>query len=93
MKTLSLSEVKMKLSSLVEAVQSTDEEIVITKNGKPAAVLVSPDEFDSWRETNAVRSDSALMDEIRSGLKELGEKKARLYTLEELFSNPQNSPG
>jgi prevent-host-death family protein len=93
MKTLSLSEVKMKLSSLVEALQSTDEEIVITKNGKPAAVLVSPDEFDSWRETNAVHSDSALMDEIRSGLKELGEKKARRYTLEELFSNPPNSPG
>ena len=58
MKTLSLSEVKMKLSGLVEAVQATDEEIVITKNGKPAAVLVSPDEFESWRETNAVRSDS-----------------------------------
>jgi len=92
MKTLSLSEVKMKLSGLVEVVQSTDEEIVITKNGKPAAVLVSPDEFDSWRETNAVRSDSALMDEIRSGLKELAEKKTRLYTLEELFSNPENSP-
>jgi prevent-host-death family protein len=91
MKTLSLSEVKMKLSSLVEAVQSTDEEIVITKNGKPAAVLVSPDEFDSWRETNAVRSDSAIMDEIRSGLKELRERKTRLYTLEELFSNPGNS--
>jgi antitoxin YefM len=92
MKTLSLSEVKMKLSGLVEAVQATDEEIVITKNGKPAAVLVSPDEFDSWRETNTVRSDSVLMDEIRSGLKELGEKKARLYTLEELFSNPGNRP-
>ena len=65
MKTLSLSEVKMKLSGLVEAVQATDEEIVITKNGKPAAVLVSPDEFESWRETNAVRSDPALMEEIR----------------------------
>ena len=46
----------MKLRGLVEALQATDEEIVITKNGKPAAVLVSPDEFESWRETNAVRS-------------------------------------
>ena len=42
MKTLSLSEAKMKLSSLVEAVNTTDEEVVITKNGSPAAVLVSP---------------------------------------------------
>jgi len=38
MKTLSLSEAKMKLSGLVQAVQDTDEEIVITKNGAPAAV-------------------------------------------------------
>lgn len=84
MKTLSLSEAKMKLSRLVESVSATDEEIIITKNGAPAAVLISPDEFESWKETIAVRSDSLLMDEIRKGLKALKEKKSRLYTLEEL---------
>jgi prevent-host-death family protein len=85
MKTLSLSEAKMKLSGLVEAVSTTDEEVVITKNGAPAAVLISPDEFESWKETLAVRSDAALMKEIQRGLKALKGKKARLYTLEELF--------
>jgi len=85
MKTLSLSEVKMKLSGLVEAVRNTDEEIVITKNGSPAAVLISPDEYESWKETIGVRSDASLMAEIQKGLKELREKKARLYTLEELL--------
>lgn len=85
MKTLSLSEAKMKLSSLVETLGTTDEQIVITKNGRPAAVLVSPDEFDSWKETIAVRSDAALMKEIKRGLKALKAKKARLYTLDELF--------
>jgi len=39
----------MKLSELIEKVQSTDTEVVITKNGRPAAVLVSPDEFEGWR--------------------------------------------
>jgi len=38
MNTLSLSEAKMKLSALTEAVKATDEEVVITKNGKPVAV-------------------------------------------------------
>jgi prevent-host-death family protein len=85
MKTLSLSEVKMKLSGLVEAVRNTDEEIVITKNGSPAAVLISSDEYESWKETIGVRSDASLMAEIQKGLKELREKRARLYTLEELL--------
>lgn len=65
MKTLSLSEAKMKLSGLVNAVSATDEEVVITKNGRPAAVLVSPTEFEGWKETIKVRSDAALMDEIK----------------------------
>ena len=37
----------MKLSERIEAVSSLDEEVVITKNGRPAAVLVNPDEFES----------------------------------------------
>lgn len=87
MKTLSLSEAKMKLSGLIEKVSATDEEIIITKNGRPAAVLVSPDEFESWKETVAVRSDTDLMKEIKKGLKTLRAKKAKLYTLEELFTS------
>jgi prevent-host-death family protein len=86
MKTLSLSEAKMKLSKLINTVGTTDEEIVITKNGRPAAVLVSPDEFEGWKETNLIRSDQALMEEIKKGLSALKKKKAKLYTLEELFA-------
>ena len=85
MKTLSLSEAKMKLSALVDVVSSTDEEITITKNGRPVAVLVSPDEFEGWKETQAVISDADLVTEIKEGLKALKSKKARLYALEELF--------
>ncbi len=85
MKTLSLSEVKMKLSSLVDAVHNTDEEVVITKNGSPAAVLISPDEFDGWKETTAIRSDADFMAEIKKGVLALKKGKAKLYSLEELF--------
>ncbi|RZB35926.1 MAG: hypothetical protein SRB2_02724 [Desulfobacteraceae bacterium Eth-SRB2] len=85
MKTMSLSEAKMKLSALIDSIGVTDEEVVITKNGRPAAVLVSTDEFESWRETLAVRSDSELMEEIKMGLNALKKKKTSLYTLDELF--------
>jgi len=85
MKTLSISEAKMKLSGLIDLVNASDEQVMITRNGRPAAVLVSPEEFENWKETNAIRSDSALMKEIKSGLKALKTKKAKEQTLEELF--------
>ena len=85
MKTLSLSEAKAKLSGLVKDVERRDEEVVITRNGRPAAVLVSPDEYDSWRETLAIRADRDLMREIKTGLAAFKARKARLYTLDELF--------
>ncbi len=85
MKVMSLSEAKMKLSALIEAINVSDEEVVITKNGAPAAVLVSPSEFESWRETIAIKSDADLMDEIKTGLRRLKKKETRLYTLDELI--------
>ena len=84
MATLSLSEAKMKLSELIDRVQSTEAEVVITKNGRPAAVLVSPDEFEGWRETIAIKSDGDLMAEVKKGISNL-KKKSKVYTLEELF--------
>ncbi len=85
METLSLSEVKMKLSKLVDRVNTADEEIVITKNGRPAAVLVSPDEFEGWKETFLIRSDPGFLKEIIKGVRTLKQDRVKLYTLEELF--------
>lgn len=84
MKILSVSEAKIKLSALVDIVASTDEEVIITKNGRPAAILVSPDEYESWKETIAIRTNQELMEEIKRGLVGLKKKKAQLYSLEEL---------
>ncbi len=86
MNTVSVSEAKMKLSALVDSVNQTDEEVVITKNGRPVAVLVSPDEFESRRETMKVRFDGELMEEVRQGLDSLKRGKASLYTLDELLA-------
>jgi prevent-host-death family protein len=85
METLSLSEAKMKLSSLVHRVNTTDEEIIITKNGRPAAILVSPDEYDGWKETLLLHSDPGFLKELIKGIRALKQDNARLYTLEELL--------
>ena len=85
MKTLPLSEVKAKLSRLIDDVSARDEEVVITRNGVPAAVLVSADEYGCWQETLAVRADTELMRDILEGLRALKEARSKIYTLEELF--------
>ena len=84
MKTVPLSEAKAKLSDLIKQVAARDEQVTITRNGRPAAVLVSPDEFESWQETLAIRSDPELMKEIRRGLRALSRRR-RPVTVDELF--------
>jgi PHD/YefM family antitoxin component YafN of YafNO toxin-antitoxin module len=56
-------------------------------HGRPAAVQVSPADFESWKETTSVRADVDLAAEIRRGLSSLKRGKAKRYTLEELFAD------
>lgn len=85
MKTLSLSDAKAKLSSLVEEVERRDKKVVITRNGRPAAVLVSCREYKSLKETRAIRADRDLVREIRAGLAALKSREVRFYVLEKLL--------
>lgn len=63
-KTLPISDVKARLPELVTAVQEREEEVVVTRNGKPAAVLVSYAEFERLKESLDVLSDPGLMRQI-----------------------------
>jgi len=87
MKTLPLSEVKAKLSSMIKQVAEHTEEVTITRNGRPVAVLINPDDYDAWQETLAIVSSPELLAEIRSGLRAL-RAGAKRYTLEELVPHP-----
>jgi prevent-host-death family protein len=64
-KTLSLSEVKARLPELVAGVQEREEEVVVTKNGRPAAILVNVEEYERLKETLDVLSDPNLMQQIQ----------------------------
>lgn len=84
MKIMPLSEVKAKLSQLVDEVAARDEQIVITRNGRATAVLLSQDQFEGWQETVEILADKELMKEIRRGIR-TPKKKLRRYTTAELF--------
>lgn len=89
-RTLPLSEAKAHLSRLVEDVARRDDEIVITRNGRPVAVLMSSDEYESWKETQEIKRDKELMRQIQEGIKELERGKKKRYThLDELFGEPR----
>jgi len=65
--TLPLSSVKAHLSELVDRVEGEHDRIVVTRNGRPAAVLISHDDLEGLEETLAVLSDPQLMQRIREG--------------------------
>lgn len=49
--TLPLSEVRDKLSELVDAASVVHEQVVITKDGAPVAVLVGAEEWEAVQKT------------------------------------------
>jgi antitoxin YefM len=73
METTSLADAKNRLSELVAAVQGTWERVTITKNGKPAAVLIAVEDLESLVETLEVLSDPEAMAAIREAESGSGE--------------------
>ncbi len=86
-KTLPISEVKARLPELVTGVEEREEEIVVTRNGKPAAVLVNYAEFERLKETLDVLSDPGLMRQIEESRAFYASGKTGL-SFEDVFGEP-----
>lgn len=79
MRILSRAEAKAKLGQVVAEVSQPDEEISSTRSGPAAAVVVSHEEFESWKETAAVLSDPQFRGQIRKGVKALRARSAKTF--------------
>ena len=86
-KTLSLSEVKTRLPELIAGVQDREEEVVVTKNGRPAAILINVQEYARLKETLDVLSDPALMKQI-SQSRALYRSGRKGLSFEDVFGEP-----
>jgi antitoxin YefM len=62
---LPLAEIKKRLSEIVDGVEERHDRVVLTRHGRPAAVIMSPDELESLEETLDILSDPKAMREIR----------------------------
>jgi prevent-host-death family protein len=80
--TRSLADVKAHLSEIVDLVESQHERVVITRNGRPAAVIISPTDLDGLEETLDVLSTPGALEEIRAAERDLAE--GRYLTAAEL---------
>ncbi|MBV9822553.1 MAG: type II toxin-antitoxin system Phd/YefM family antitoxin [Actinobacteria bacterium] len=63
--TVTLTEAEARFTELVALVEQTREHINITRNGAPAAVLVSHTELEALRETIAILCDPAMVADLR----------------------------
>lgn len=68
--TLPLAEVKAKLSEMVDRVEQQHDRITVTRNGRPAAILMSPDDLASLEDTLDLLSDPDAMAEIAKARRE-----------------------
>ena len=62
--TLPLANVKAKFSEMVDRVEHTHDRIIVTRNGRPAAVLISPEELASLEDTLELLSDPEAMQQL-----------------------------
>jgi prevent-host-death family protein len=80
-KVVPFTDARATLSELLDLVEREQEHVVITRNGKPVAIVMSADEWESWEETIEVLSDPELMAALERSEEDV--KAGRLYTLDE----------
>lgn len=64
--TVPISEARRNIFQITDRVQRSSAHYTLTENGRPKAVIMSVDEFESLMETVAITADPQLMREIRN---------------------------
>lgn len=81
-RTVPVREFRTHLSELLDDVANRRDHVLVTRNGRPAAVLVPVDEYDALEETAEILSDPDALAALESGLAEL--QRGDTITLDEL---------
>lgn len=71
-KVLPLSDVKARLSEVVDDVVNTHERVTLTRNGRPVVALISVEDLEAIEETVSILSDPVAMREIEEGRAAVG---------------------
>ncbi len=72
-KTITLRELRSELSRVINGIDEKLDRYIIVKGGKPVAVMMSVDDYESLMETLEILSDKKCLKRIRIAKKEIGE--------------------
>ncbi len=73
--TISIRELRPKLAHVLEGIQRRFDRYIITKHGRPEAVLMSVEDYEAILETMDIQSDKPLMKRIKRAEKEIRRNK------------------
>ena len=76
------TEARARLTELLDEVQGRHEHVVITRNGRPAAVVVSTEEWEALEETLEILQDEEALAALRESEEDV--KAGRLFSLDEV---------
>ncbi len=83
-KIIPVTELRPKLLECVSKAQKLGQEYIVTKNGKPAAVVMGYDEWEGLKETLEIMSDPKLVKRILKN-KAYFHRGGKGKTIEEVF--------
>ena len=76
MTTISLADAKARLSAVLDEVRDTHERVVITRNGRPEAVIMSVSDLEALEETLDLLSTPGALEDIRVAEAEIARGEA-----------------
>ena len=85
--SMALRDVKNRLSEVVDQVERQHDRVVITRHGKPAAVVISTEDLASLEETLEVVSRPKLVSQVRDSLAELARGEAEVLSKDDILGS------
>lgn len=80
--TLPLAEIKAHLSEIVDRVENEHHRVVLTRNGRAAAVIMSPEDLEALEDSLELLSDPKALKEINGARRDVA--RGKIVTGEEL---------
>lgn len=81
-KTVPFTEARSRLTELLDEIERVHEHVVIIRNGRPSAVMMAPDEYDSLIETLEVLADHEAMADLQASRDDVD--AGRVFELEDV---------